>query len=157
MKAKPGEPRAFVERALETNTDKCLLWPFYKNTKGYGRLRYEGRTWLAHRLVLVRASGEEPDGYESAHFCRTPSCVNPNHLRWATAQENTDDKFRHGTVLEGANAANARLTETQVLAIFQSTESGPCLAERFGVGTSTIDAIRTGTSWRSTTRHLSGP
>lgn len=85
----------FLKEALAVVTSDCVEWPFYKLARGYGRLG-DGKS--AHRAMCIMAHGAPPfDGAQAAHNCGNASCVNPAHLRWATAKENEEDKYRHGT------------------------------------------------------------
>lgn len=49
--------------------------------------------------------------YEVRHMCPTgPNklCCNPKHLKIGTAQENTNDKFLHGTIMRGTQCHRAK-------------------------------------------------
>lgn len=50
----------------------------------YGQIWWEGKSWLAHRWVWIRANGPVPDGLELDHICRNKLCVNVEHLRAVT-------------------------------------------------------------------------
>jgi HNH endonuclease len=59
----------------------CWIWKATKNTRGgYGRVRFQGRLWLAHRLLYKLLIGEIPTGLTLDHLCRTTACTNPTHL-----------------------------------------------------------------------------
>jgi len=56
----------------------------------YGRFYFMGRNVMAHKFSYEFIGGYEiKKGYVIDHLCRTPSCVNPNHLQCITAKENT--------------------------------------------------------------------
>lgn len=58
-----------------------------------------------------------PEGMECCH-CDGNSLNNAvSNLRWGTPQENTYDKYRHGTILWGSKNHQAKLTEQQVIEI----------------------------------------
>lgn len=78
--------------------DECVLWPYAKS-KGYGRVFAAGETRRAHVVACELTHGPKPEGREVAHSCGGRSCVNPNHLRWATAAENSADRIAHGRVV----------------------------------------------------------
>lgn len=103
VRISPGTCLAFVEMAAAYEGDDCLIYPFTKNGRGYGKLNAEGKRVYAHRLVLTLAVGPPPfPGAEAAHaplVCHNPSCVNPRHLRWATRAENIEDSKLDGTFL----------------------------------------------------------
>ena len=122
--------------------DECVLWPYAKS-KGYGRVFAAGETRRAHVVVCEFAHGAKPIGCEVAHSCGERSCVNPRHLRWATAAENSADRIAHGR-------QTRRLSVEQVREIRQL---GPSMkqrdiAKRFGIKHSTVGQILRGITWR---------
>ncbi len=69
-------------RYVERDGD-CWIWTG-QTKQGYGK--YGGK--VAHRESYKRLIGPIPDGLELDHVCRTPACVNPNHLQPVSRQEN---------------------------------------------------------------------
>lgn len=67
----------------------CWLWTAAVNSKGYPCFGVKGRSQLAHRLAYQMLVGPIPVGLEMDHLCRTPRCVNPDHLEPVTPAENT--------------------------------------------------------------------
>lgn len=67
----------------------CWLWTGLTNTKGYGRVYFGAGHYMAHRWIYEREIGPIPEGLQLDHKCRVPCCVNPEHLRPVTPQENT--------------------------------------------------------------------
>lgn len=143
-----GEVRRWIDAALEHTGDECLVWPYRVATSGYGEMSRGGRHRLAHRWVCEAAHGMPPTGADAAHSCGNRLCCNPTHLRWATRKENHGDKRGHGTHLYGETAPAARLTESEVKSIRESSEPGADLGRRFGVSPNTIYAVRKERSWR---------
>lgn len=140
-----GEMFSFLETAFVFQSDDCLLWPYGKNEKGYGRLHIGGKLRRAHRVVCETVHGAPPtETHEAAHGCGVRSCVNPRHLRWARPVENQSDVTRHGT------RTQTRLTEGQVRDIIAAygVVSGPQLAKQFGVSQTTISDIHRQKTWR---------
>ena len=80
------------ERVIEKvsiSPSGCLIWRKGESS-GYGRMRLNGRLVAPYRLMYVYATGAEiPDGYVIDHLCRTPECVNPEHLEAVTVEVNT--------------------------------------------------------------------
>lgn len=68
-----------VDKSLE-----CWTWRTGLTAQGYGQIREQGRSYLAHRLSYEWHYGAIPDGMQVDHICRSRSCVNPDHLRLAT-------------------------------------------------------------------------
>lgn len=65
-------------------------------TVGYGSMSYRGKAWPAHRLSHHLLVGPIPDGLIILHKCDNPPCVNPDHLRLGTHQDNSLDASRKG-------------------------------------------------------------
>lgn len=77
---------------VEPNTG-CWLWLGQINPNGYGQTpgrRVDGRQpqYRAHRLSYEAYKGPIPAGLHIDHLCRTPLCVNPEHLEAVTQAEN---------------------------------------------------------------------
>lgn len=106
---KHGDPavvafKSPAEDWLRANVDfsgsECLTWPFYRKNNGYGEATLDGKKSVASRVMCILAHGEPPTPkHEAAHSCGKghEGCVNPNHLRWATASENQLEREAHGT------------------------------------------------------------
>jgi len=54
----------------------------------YGACRVQGKTRHAHRFSYCLFKGIPPEGTELDHLCRTPCCVNPDHLEAVTKSVN---------------------------------------------------------------------
>lgn len=72
----------------------CLVWTAGKNGLGYGNLRFEGRTRLAHRVAFYLRMGRWPNGL-LRHLCNNPPCV--LHVVEGTKSENGLDAVAAGT------------------------------------------------------------
>lgn len=150
-RAPNGAPLAFIDRAVASSTDDCIVWPFARTGKGYGKLYVGGRLYGAHRLVLERTAGPAPAaGMAAAHtpgICHNRACVNPRHLRWATVAENHADKVVDGTHSRGEQHGSAKLTAAQVLAILKDKRLGTVIAAELGLSPTAIYHIRRGQNW----------
>src|SRR5699024_1255359 len=67
----------------------CLVWTGTKDKDGYGHIRDNGKTQLAHRFAWWREHGEISEGKIIDHTCHNKACVNIHHLRLATASQNS--------------------------------------------------------------------
>jgi hypothetical protein len=81
----PPEQR-FREHVRKTAA--CWLWTGTTNNRGYGQLWVNGRRVYAHRFSFELTKGAIPAKMEIDHLCRTPACVNPEHLDVVTHLEN---------------------------------------------------------------------
>lgn len=78
-------------------------WPFtgYRDENGYGVLRFQGKSVLAHRLAFTLANGViDPDLYV-LHSCDNPPCCRPKHLSQGTQLDNMIDAACKGRVAHG--------------------------------------------------------
>lgn len=68
----------------------CWLWIRAWNSMGYGKICGfgDGSSRLAHRWAYEHFRGPIPAGMVLDHLCRTPACVNPDHLEVVTQTEN---------------------------------------------------------------------
>ena len=152
-------PTALWGRITKGAATECWLWTGRLNKKGYGRLSYQGREWLAHRLAFLLWN-EQPLSTEQCllHTCDNPACCNPSHLRTGTRTENNADKMskgRHRPLLGEANG-RATLTSQQVVEIRERLMSGErtaSLSKQFGITPAMLRQIGRGASWK----HIGGP
>lgn len=83
--------RPWMERFFEKvrpRPDDCWLWTACKNKAGYGVFSCNLKANLAHKFLYEKLVEAVPDGLELDHLCRSPACVNPEHLEPVSSQEN---------------------------------------------------------------------
>jgi len=78
----------------------CWLWLGVVNNAGYPTFRAGKRVSPAYRWLYEQLEREVPAGLELDHLCRTPCCVNPDHVEPVTHREN----IRRGNAVMGINA-----------------------------------------------------
>ena len=83
----------------------CILTKAYASLNGYGKyITVNGKSQRAHRGAWIKAYGEIPQGFVVDHICHNEAvergeckggvtcihraCINPEHLRLVTQQEN---------------------------------------------------------------------
>lgn len=147
----PGAPKQFLDETVLTydGTD-CLIWPFARNSAGYGHMLVNGHNQLIHRIACEHRHGAAPDGTWAAHSCGNGhlGCCNQMHVRWAQPIENSNDTLLHGRRVRGERQHMAKLTPDIVRAIRSSSETEGALAERYGCTQSNIHYVRSGKTWR---------
>jgi len=74
----------------------CIEWPRRIGNNGYGRLKANGKFWLAHRYTWTLLVGEIPANMHVLHKCDNPKCINIEHLFLGTDLDNTLDKIAKG-------------------------------------------------------------
>ena len=90
--------------------DGCWIWQGAKIKGGYGKITYNAKQMLAHRLSYQLNIGDIPKGLCVCHKCDTPSCINPEHLFAGTHKENTRDMINKGRVKNPVAEKNALKT-----------------------------------------------
>lgn len=132
--------------------DGCLAWPYSCNSNGYGRFWEDGKEVPAARYVCEVVNGPPPSPeHETAHSCGKghEGCVNPNHLRWATHQENMQDAIVHGTARRGGRAKNSKFSPADIerIRLLSKSVSQREIARRYDVAHRTIQRIVKGEQW----------
>lgn len=132
--------------------DECLIWPFFRDKDGYGRINIDGSPRVASRVVCEKAHGlPVVKTNEAAHSCNNGhlGCVTKRHLSWKTSAENNEDKKANGTTNKGERCPASKLTDGEVLEIRSKlgTMLQKDLALMFGVSRSSIRDIRDRVTW----------
>ena len=130
--------------------DSCWEWTGGKAAHGYGAFSYKGRQVGAHRWSLKFLKGVDPGTLLACHHCDNKSCVRPSHLYAATHKQNVQDAIERG--LWDPTAQNG-LSDDEVLAIRNSTETYGDLAKEYGLHWNTISSISRGKTYK----HIGGP
>lgn len=144
----------FWDRVDKGVENECWEWQGHKNN-GYGCIRHEGTYMNAQRAYFVFVIGiEMSDDVFVLHKCDNKPCVNPNHLYLGTHQDNMEDYAESETSAnfaksrEGENNPNAKLSESQVIEIYNRCHKGEELireiAEDYPVEATTITNIKNG-------------
>ena len=126
----------------------CWEYSGRKDKRGYGVLALrEKRQAFAHRVAYGVWVEHLNGDMHIIHSCDNPPCINPDHLRSGTAQDNMDDKVRKG------RGNTTKLTPDQVLDIYsiRRTEPVSTVADRYGVSVSSIAKIWSGKTWKALT------
>jgi len=101
-----------------------------------------------HILVAEAFIGPRPPGMEVAHWDGDQLNSTVGNLRYATPQENADDRIRHGTVPRGERHWASKLSDEKVRQIRSTSHPHKEVAVQFGISESMIRLIRTRKSWR---------
>ena len=130
----------------EPNTG-CWLWT-KSLAHGYGCIRENKRSLLAHRVSWVLHNGSIPAGMYVCHKCDTRSCVNPDHLFLGTPKDNMRDMSTKLRDLCGRTGRGLRLTSRQASAIRRDGRVQRVIAEEYGIDQSHVSRIKSGRNWR---------
>ena len=143
---------------LEIESEECIVWPYGKQNHGYGVIYIDGKLQYIHRLALINRKGEAPIGKPHAlHvplICHNPACFNYRHLRWGSRTDNAQDRILDGDSRLGEKHPYHRLTERQVLEIFNDTRKHSIIATEYGIHPGHVSGIRRGKSWSWLTNNI---
>jgi hypothetical protein len=141
-KVKKGEP------------NECWEWQAAIGTRGYGQFAFLGANRRTHRVTWILEYGFIPDQLHVLHTCDNRRCCNPSHLFLGTNLDNVADRCakNRSADMEGESNSNAKLSEADVLQIFELRKSGIVtkeIARRYGVTIGHIYQILGGRQWSS--------
>jgi HNH endonuclease/AP2 domain len=86
----PEAPEHYAVLSRILKTEGCWGWDGYHNNQGYAVFQGKAgaRRRVAHRIIYGYYFGPVPDDIHIDHMCGNPGCVNPDHLRATTPQQN---------------------------------------------------------------------
>jgi hypothetical protein len=123
-----------------------------KGREGYGTAHSNIGRMGVHRFALYLSVGDAPySGAHACHKCDVPCCVNPGHLFWGTAKENSMDCVRKGRakpyVPPLGDYPRAKLSISNVKDIRSDARSSREIAVAYGVSLSAIKAVKSRKTW----------
>lgn len=133
--------------------DSCWEWEGTIHHSGYGHMQVDGVQKSAHIWAYIDANGPIPEGQMVLHSCDNRRCVNPNHLRLGSHQDNMDDKVERDRCsrLMGELGPSRKITESDAVEIIQryATESisSAALGRDYGISPSQVQFIVNGKRW----------
>jgi hypothetical protein len=151
-----GERAWFWSHVAPGEAEECRDWmgPGSRGPLGHTRIRFQGKTLLAHRVAFVLAGGVI-DNEVVAHTCDRGQCCQPAHLICCSVLDNNrqrDERNRRSPYLaRGAASPSAKLTDRDVTAIRTARRLGVrpvVLAEMFSVSRSTVHNVLAGVYYR---------
>lgn len=84
----PALPARIQDKIAPEPNSGCWLWTSEVGAGGYGRVWFERRAAMAHRVVYELTVGPIPVRLTLDHLCRVRNCVNPSHLEPVAFEEN---------------------------------------------------------------------
>jgi hypothetical protein len=137
---------------------ECWKWTGPQIKTGHGFIT-AGTKMTASRAAYLTWKGPISSKLVVRHKCRTPSCINVDHLELGTRAENIRDKIRDGTTGKGVVRPHiigsrnhvAKITEEQARQIFLMAGSLDDIANAMSVSAGIVYRIKQGVSWNHVT------
>jgi hypothetical protein len=147
-------PEQLLERA-ELQPNGCIEWQKAKSKYGYGMISFHNKVMTANRLMLILLYGEPDTKSVAMHSCDNPPCINPDHLRWGSHQENSKDMVAKGREkikpISGPTHHNAKLNKDkadEIRLLLAVGNTHKYLAKLYSVAPSTIYSISKNNTWK---------
>jgi hypothetical protein len=136
---------AFIEAAILSNTDECIIWPYLVGRDGYAVFCCNYKNIRVSRLVCEKVYGkpppEKPLALHAPVVCHNPRCINPRHLFWESYQENCAHTHLDETCTE---TRKRKLSREEVAGIFFSRDGVRSTARKYGVNSRLVYYIKSG-------------
>jgi len=164
-KTKPKQVQTLESLLARTVEEgECLLWDGYIGN-GVPQVSHGGKVVSVRRLIL-ELSGKDvgPTDYASPK-CRNAACVCQEHIVHRTNAQHAsamakaptrNHDLRAAKLAAVARKGDTKINIEQAREIRCSDESGPILAERYGIGKGLIARIRRGEAWREFSNPFAG-
>jgi hypothetical protein len=124
--------KRFWSKTKRNERTGCLEWTGASN--GYGRFRYLGQTYYAHRFAWELYKGRESTKF-ICHKCDNPLCIEESHLFEGSGWDNSQDAATKGRMgrknildwhtrnLIRLTLADKRLLQKDIASIFGTSQA----------------------------------
>jgi hypothetical protein len=159
---KPNDVTSLWAKVDKKSNDECWPWLGQITEKGYGRVRFQGGRYYAHRVIFwlefpneINLAAPKVDRDTQGfllHKCDNPICCNPSHLFVGSQLDNIrdrDSKNRHAD-FSGEKNPNSKFSKEQVQQMKQEKENGKtavAIAKEHGVSYSCIKRLLRGVTY----------
>lgn len=130
--------KRFWDKVDKKGPDDCWEWTACTR-RGHGGFWLDGRLVGAHRFAWEQVNGPIPSGLHVRHSCDNPPCVNINHLRLGTHQDNMAD-----TVIRKRRKSKLRHLISDIHAMKDKGWKNRQIARYFGVAHTSVGRILSG-------------
>jgi hypothetical protein len=149
MKKRPILER--LEENIFYSPDGCWYWLGNLSQTGYGKIYWNRRHCVAHRVAYEVWRGVKPAELLVCHSCDNKMCINPDHLFLGTSLDNNRDAIKKGRAYKahGEQHYKAKLTKEQVIEIRSlfGKEMDITIASKFNVSPQCISGIKKKRRW----------
>lgn len=161
---KKNDVEILWSKVNKKSKDECWPWLGHITEKGYGRVRFEGKKYYAHRVIfnlqfpnVIELAAPKIDRDTKGfllHKCDNPICCNPNHLFVGSQLDNIrdrDQKNRHAD-FSGEKNPNSKFNKEQVQEMKLEKAKGKTaasIAKERGVSYSCIKRLLRGVTYNA--------
>lgn len=133
-------------------TNNCIEWTGGCFSNGYGGIydKKKKRMLQTHRYYYEQEYGDIPKGMLIRHTCHNRKCINIEHLKLGTPQDNRNDDMTTGhqfEMIRGENQHLNKLTENDVLEIRKKEISAMKYSKKYNVDITQIYRIWNKQNW----------
>ena len=147
-------PESLRERCTEDGD--CLIWQGYSTNKT-PMVSHNGQLVSVRRLFTTLIKGQVRSAGYYTTSCGTNGCVEPSHIVWRSQSQHSRAmaKTANGSISvqltrrAKISATKRRISDEALHDIRHSNESGPVLAERYGISRTTVNNYRRASSGRT--------
>lgn len=99
--------------SVKDRSTRCREWVGATSSSGYGAVRYEASSKLAHRVAYEVYVGPVPEGTVIHHICGNRKCIYVGHLQAITPSENQAEMLERNFYLKRIAELEERLAECE--------------------------------------------
>lgn len=129
---------------------------FTHDNYGYCRVRLsidgKRKAYQVHKLIAAQWLPKRPSlHHQLRHLDGNKEHNQASNLVWGTAQDNANDREKHGRTAKGSRNGSAKLTEKDVRKIKRLLFFGKptaTIASLFSITRENVNLIRSGKAWR---------
>lgn len=115
---------------------------------GYFHIKRDGINYILHRYMYIQKYGQITSSDVIRHTCDNPMCINPEHLVKGTHNDNVQDRVSRNRSAIGEQNGRTKLTEAQVIEIYNSNDTNKGLARKYKVDPKLIYDIKRKNIWK---------
>ena len=140
----------FESKFIPEPNSGCWLWLGSYTATGYGLFFFPPRNMVSAHTAAWELYKGSRNNMHVLHSCDIRCCVNPDHLRLGTHQDNMRERDEKGRQYDrnGARNGRAKLTEIDVLAIRADARWQRFVAADYNISVSAVQNIRRGLTWK---------
>jgi len=148
--AKYNTPQDFWASVNIGQENECWEWLGY--CQSYGKVHYQHKLWLAHRLAHFLTYGCILTKQQCVcHMCDNPKCCNPKHFFIGSQADNRADCVIKQRQAKGETNSQTKLSADNVIRLrnmFAEGVSKHALSREFGINRKTVTDIVRRNIWK---------